>query len=75
MTFEFHCKGCGQIHQGMPALDAAAPLSFYAVPQDERAARCQLDTDACIIDGQQYFVRGCLEIPVHGESEQFSWGV
>ncbi|MFS2026816.1 hypothetical protein [Massilia sp. CT11-137] len=34
----------------MPALDAAAPLSYYAVPEDERGTRCQLDSDACIID-------------------------
>ena len=40
MTFEFHCKDCGQVHQGMPALDAAAPLSYYAIPNDEREARC-----------------------------------
>lgn len=75
MTFEFHCRGCGQVHQGMPALDAAAPLSYYAVPNDEREARCELDSDACVIDGALFFVRGCLEIPVHGESEPFSWGV
>ena len=75
MTFEFHCRGCGQVHQGMPALDAAAPLSYYAVPKDEREARCQLDSDACIIDESMYFVRGCLEVPVHGEPEPFSWGV
>jgi hypothetical protein len=75
MMFEFHCKGCGQVHHGMPALDAAAPLSYYLVPNDEREARCQLDSDACIIDESMYFVRGCLEIPVHGESEPFSWGV
>jgi len=75
MSFEFFCTGCDNIHHGMPALDAAAPLSYYAIPEDEREARCELDTDACIIDGTQYFVFGCVEIPVHGESEPFSWGV
>lgn len=75
MTFEFLCSGCGQVHRGMPALDAAAPLSYYTVPQDEREARCQLDSDACVIDGMEYYVRGCLEVPVHGESQPFSWGV
>ncbi len=59
----------------MPAFDAPAPLSYYAVPQEEREVRCELDTDACIIDGSQYFVFGCLEIPVHGAAEPFSWGV
>ena len=71
MTFEFLCKGCDEIHQGMPSLDAAAPLSYYAVPEDEREARCQLDSDACIIDESMYFVRGCLEIPVHGSLNRF----
>lgn len=75
MTFEFYCKGCGKVHQGMPAFDAEAPLSYYAVPKDEREACCQLDSDACIIDGSLYFVRGCLEIPVLGEAEPFSWSV
>ena len=75
MTFEFFCSGCGQIHQGMPAFGAAAPLSYYAVPENEREARCQLDSDACTIDGEHYFIRGCLEIPVHGEAEPLSWGV
>ncbi|WP_413671961.1 DUF2199 domain-containing protein [Massilia cellulosiltytica] len=75
MSFEFHCTACGQTHHGMPALDAAAPLSYYTVPEDERETRCQLDSDACIIDDTYYFVRGCLEIPVHGEQEPFSWGV
>ena len=75
MTFEFFCSGCGQVHRGMPALDAAAPLNYYAVPEGEREARCQLDPDACVIDGTEYYVRGCLEIPVEGETEAFSWGV
>ena len=75
MTFEFFCSGCGQVHRGMPALDAAAPLSYYSVPEDEREARCQLDSDACVIDETEYYVRGCLEIPVKGETEPFSWGV
>lgn len=59
----------------MPAFGAQAPLSYYAVPGEERASRCQLGTDDCVIDGQFYFVRGCIEIAVQGENEPFSWGV
>ena len=75
MPFEFLCSGCGETHTGMPAFGAAAPLNYYAVPKDEREARCRLDLDACVIDDSEYFVRGCLEIPVQGESEPLSWGV
>lgn len=75
MEFQFKCVSCGEIHRGMPSFGAHAPLSYYEVPDEERAARCSLGTDDCVIDGQWFFVRGCLEIPVHGEKEPFSWGV
>ena len=54
---------------------ADAPLSFYAVPRDQRATRRVLSTDACVNDGESHFVRGCIEVPVEGETEPFSWGV
>ena len=75
MSFEFICSCCGEVHRGMPAFGTDAPLSYYDVPKEERASRCQLRTEDCIIDGDSYFVQGCIEIPVHGESEPFSWGV
>lgn len=59
----------------MPSFGAHAPLSYYGVPEEERARRCDLGSDDCVIDKQQYFVRGCIEIPVQGETESFSWGV
>ncbi|WP_273430724.1 DUF2199 domain-containing protein [Chitinibacter tainanensis] len=75
MSFAFQCATCGQIHEGMPSFGASAPLSYYAVPVDEREARCDLGSDDCVIDGEYFFVRGCIEIPVHGEAGPFSWGV
>jgi hypothetical protein len=59
----------------MPSFDAAAPLSYYSVPEEQRPTRCVLGSDNCIIDGESFFVRGCIDIPVHGEDEPFSWGV
>ena len=38
-------------------------------------SRAVLTSDQCIIDGQYHFVRGCLDIPIHGSNEIFSWGV
>ena len=75
MTFEFTCVTCGQIHQGMPSFGADAPLSYYEIPEFERERRCSLGSDDCVIDETWFFVRGCIDIPVHDESEQFSWGV
>ena len=39
------------------------------------AARCELSSDVCVVDGKYFFVRGCIEIPVHGADEPFVWGV
>ncbi len=75
MSFEFRCSACGEIHRGMPGFGADAPLSYYVIPEEQRSSRCVLGSDDCIIDDRWYFVRGCIEIPVHGESETFSWGV
>lgn len=59
----------------MPTFGANAPLYFYGIPAEERGERCALDSDTCVVDQENFFVRGCLEIPVHGETDAFSWGV
>jgi len=73
--FKFKCTACGQWHEGMPTFGDSAPLYYYAIPVQEREDRCVLGTDTCIVDQEHFFIRGCLEIPVHGEAEPFSWGV
>lgn len=73
--FSFTCTTCGKVHEGMPSFGADAPLSYYNVPEEERARRCALGSDDCVVDGKFFFVRGCIEIPVIGETEPFSWGV
>lgn len=73
MDFSFECRQCGDAHAGIPALGADAPNAYDAIPVAERATRCQLHTDACVIDNAHFFVRGCLEIPVAGLSHPFVW--
>jgi hypothetical protein len=75
MSFTFRCVSCGQVHEGMPGFGAKAPLSYFEVPEHERADRCDLGSDDCVIDRKHFFVRGCLEVPVHGQTEPFIWGV
>jgi hypothetical protein len=59
----------------MPTFGADAPLQYYAVPAEERDRRCSLGSDDCVIDEEFFFIRGCLDIPVIGEQDSFSWGV
>ena len=73
--FRFKCTSCDQWHEGMPTFGADAPWHYYGVPPEERERRCSLGSDDCVIDDEYFFVRGCVDIPVIGETEQFSWGV
>lgn len=75
MTFRFECPNCGNWHEGMPTFAARAPLYYYSINENERTSRCILSSDECVIDGEYFFVRGCIELPVHGASEPFIWGV
>jgi hypothetical protein len=73
--FEFKCAECNEIHRGVPTFGADRPLSYFAVPEHERRRRLLLGSDDCIIDATYFFVRGCVEIPIHGSREPFVWGV
>lgn len=75
MTFSFLCRACGETHTGMPSFGADAPWLYEQMAPAEREARCQLDSDACIVDEAHCFVRATIDIPVHGSDEPFSWGV
>lgn len=75
VVFAFKCQTCAETHVGMPTFGAAKPLSWYAVPEEERESRCRCSSDTCVIDEKFFFVRGCIEIPVHGYSDPFVWGV
>ena len=70
----FTCSCCGQVHEGLADLVFAAPYYYYTVPADQREQRCTLTSDLCSIDDRDFFIRGCLDIPIVGESTRFSWG-
>lgn len=74
MAFQFRCKCCDQIHQGVPTFGFDAPAIAQWMPEDQRDKRVQLSTDDCVIDGERFLVRGCIEITVHGERDPFIWG-
>lgn len=58
----------------MPTFASDAPLYFYGIPEHERASRCELTSNTCVIDGKLFFVRGCIEIPVAQTNEPFIYG-
>jgi hypothetical protein len=62
-------------HLGMPSFGWDYPVQYLLIPEHERERRTHLSSDICVIDEKWFFVRGCLEIPVHEHAEPLSWGV
>ena len=65
MDLVWTCKCCGKQYNSLPlafALDVPDP--WLAVPEGERRLRGTLTSDRCIIDRNEFCVRGRLEIPV-----------
>ena len=74
MTFRLRCKSCDQWHEGVPTFGFDAPAIAECTKEEEREKRVDLGSDDCVVDGERFLVRGCIEIPVAGEAEPFIWG-
>src|SRR5688572_8731452 len=76
MNEGFFCNTCGEFHAELPMeFGADAPALYYSIPHDERERRCDLTSDLCVIDGEHFFIRGCLEVPAIDGPQPFVWGV
>jgi hypothetical protein len=72
----FLCSSCGLEHTGLPLSFAADYPDRYAnLDREARELRAIAGSDQCIIDQEEFYIRGCLEIPIIGTSEVFLWGL
>ncbi|MEU4427017.1 DUF2199 domain-containing protein [Actinoplanes sp. NPDC024001] len=73
-TDQFVCRACGGVHSG-PPLSFAAPAPDFWQPEMTGDEACLLDSDLCVIAGEQFFVRGLIELPIWGTEESFTWSM
>lgn len=76
--FAFNCSCCGALHEGSPSFAFAAPDPYSWLNEEQKQRMAQISDDLCIIQHEErtdYFVRAVLEVPIHGVSEPFTWGV
>jgi hypothetical protein len=52
----------------------AAPAPWTALSDQDRE-QGHFSSDLCVIGGEQFFVRGLVEIPVRGSDGPFAWNV
>lgn len=72
---KIRCATCDELHDlSEIQIGYDRPDPWYAVRPDEREQRWEIDSDLAVLDGERFFIRGLVFIPVHGE-QPYSWGV
>ncbi|HEY2135514.1 MAG TPA: DUF2199 domain-containing protein [Xanthobacteraceae bacterium] len=75
LRYTWTCSCCGKQFDDLPlAWDVRAPEHYEEIPESERQARAELTTNFCSIDGDAFYIRGLIEIPVIGRTEKLAWG-
>lgn len=75
-TSGYVCSSCGQQHDEIPFSFAADfPDPYANLSRDDRENRALISSDQCIIDNDQFYLRGCIELPILSSDEVFLWGV
>ena len=86
-SLRWKCDSCEEWHYG-PCLDFGFIQPVFWTKENEAANEAaQFDShaeklpanllteDVCIINGEHYFVRGTIHLPIIGTEETFRWGV
>ena len=86
-NLRWKCDSCEAWHYG-PCLDFSYRAPLFWTDQNEAANEVAqfspekkelpanlLTEDVCIIDGEHYFIRGVIHLPIIGTNETFRWGV
>lgn len=71
----YRCSVCDELHEGLPDIAADRPDYWWSIPEAERGKRIELTEDTCIVDGEHFFIRGVLELPIRDSEEVFGFGV
>ena len=69
------CAICKAQHSSLPlCFGADAPWRALA-PEAEFDERVELTADQCVVDGEHFFVRGHIELPIIDTTDTFAWSV
>lgn len=54
---------------------ADAPAYYRTIPMEEREKRVVLEKEICIVDDEEFFIHGCIDIPIIDSDADkiFSW--
>lgn len=71
----FACAVCGETHAGETRdIRMGLPQPIFLLDEEEREHRSWVGEDAAILDGERFFVRALVELPIAGEEGYFGYG-
>lgn len=70
----YRCPSCSEKHAGLPALAYRLPDAIHALPDSEQLKRADLSSDLCTLDGNRFFIRSVLQLPIIDMPEMFDFG-
>lgn len=86
-SLRWKCGSCEEWHHG-PCFDFSFNSPVYWTSENDDANQIEffdsgskglpttyLDEDLCVIDGEHYYVRGIIYLPIIGTAETLRWGV
>lgn len=68
------CSCCGQCHEGLPFSYGTDAPAYWTVDLANQPSSL-LAGEQCVIEGQHFFIRGRIVLPVIDADEDFEWGV
>lgn len=70
------CSVCGKTHRKSESeLVFQRPDVIHMLTDEDREKRCKSTDDAWMLDGERFFLRGLLPLPVNGQSRRYCIGV
>jgi len=70
----YQCKTCGAIHPERPTcFGFDAPTVVSELSEAERQRRVAISSDQCILDDENFFILGTLDLPIKGSDEVIRW--
>ena len=74
-SLRYRCSQCNELHHGLPELSYHLPAIIASLDDDERQSRCTVGSDQCSLDGETFFIRCVLQLPIRDSGEIYGVGV
>jgi hypothetical protein len=72
----FVCGTCGELYDGdVLSFAADYPDPYADLSSEDRENRAVIGGDQCIIDGEEFYLRTLLEIPIRDSHDKFLFGL